>query len=115
MITRSWTSEAANRLLLGLPPEEQAKIVEYGAMLRLADLRRQLAHAQSVIKEMQAKYNVTLADWERDGLPDDAGYAMHEDYIMWHHYTERAARAEKQIHALEEGMNPSERNTPDAG
>jgi len=26
------------------------------------------------------------------GLPDDAGYEMHEDYIMWHHW---AAVADK--------------------
>ncbi len=106
---KSWSSEMANDLLLSLPPEEQAKIVEYGAMVRLADLRRQLLEAQSKIKELGEKYHTTLADLAREGLPDDAGYEMHEDYILWHHYAEKLVALEKSIATLEQGLNPPNR------
>ena len=106
MITKSWSPEAANSLLRNLSPEEQAKVVEYGAMLRLADLRRQLLQAQTTIKELGAKYQTTLTQLSSEGLPDDAGYEMHEDYILWHHYTEKIVRLEKSISVLEEGLRP---------
>jgi len=114
MMTKNWTTEQVNRLLVSLPPDEQARIVEYGVMLRLADLRRQLSHAQGVVKEMGAKYHTTIEQLEQEGLPDDAGWEMHEDYIMWHHYTERTVRIEKTIGALQEGLNSPPRRSSDA-
>ncbi len=111
---RSWSLQAANTLLLNLPPDEQAAIVEYGAMLRLADLRRQLFDARHHIAELTAKYHTTLAELERSGLPDDAGYEMHEDHILWHHYAEQAAKAENAVAALEEALKSSGGALPDA-
>jgi hypothetical protein len=29
-----------------------------------------------------------LAKLEAEGLPDDADFKMHEDYILWHHWAE---------------------------
>ena len=40
--------------------------------------------------------NITL----RRLLDNDADYKMHEDYIMWHHWTEAAEKAGKHIEAL---------------
>ena len=41
-----------------------------------------------------------LLELEEKGLPDNADYEMHEDYIMWHHWSEAAEKAEKQIDSL---------------
>jgi len=30
---------------------------------------------------------------ETEGLPDDADYELHEDYIMWRHWTAVAGKA----------------------
>ena len=42
-----------------------------------------------------------LSELEEKGLPDNADYEMHEDYIMWHHWSEAAEKAEKQIESLQ--------------
>ena len=38
---------------------------------------------------------------EKRGLPDNANHEMHEDYIMWHHWTKEAEKARKHIADLE--------------
>ena len=42
-----------------------------------------------------------LSELEEKGLPDNADYEMHEDYIMWHHWSEAAEKAGKQIESLQ--------------
>ena len=87
---------------LALGREERVKIITHGAAFRLSDLRNRLILAQSKIEQFQAKYEQSLEDIERDGLPDDAGYEMHEDYIFWHHWTEEATKAGQEITRLEQ-------------
>jgi hypothetical protein len=50
----------------------------------------------------EEKYRVTLAQLDADGLPDDANYEMHEDYIIWHHWAAVANKTRKDIASLEE-------------
>jgi len=42
-----------------------------------------------------------LAELYSRKLPDDADHEMHEDYIMWHHWTDAVEKAKKQIIDLE--------------
>lgn len=68
-----------------LPSEERIAVISHGAALRLSTLKKRLFLAESKIRHFQEKYEVSLAELEAKGLPDDADYEMHEDYIMWHH------------------------------
>jgi hypothetical protein len=82
--------------------EIRANIITHGAAFRLSDLRNRRLLAQSKIEQFEVKYGRSLAEIERDGLPDDADYEMHEDYIFWHHWTEAAQKVETEIERLEQ-------------
>lgn len=84
-----------------LPSEEKISIISYGAALRLSALRRRLFLAESKVRHFQEKYRTSLAEFDAEGLPDDADYEMHEDYIMWHHWEEVAEKLREQIALLE--------------
>jgi hypothetical protein len=90
------------KTFLSLPQEERKAIISHGAALRLSDLRKRLFLAESKVRHFEEKYKVTLAQLDTDGLPDDAGYEMHEDYIMWHHWAAVADKIRKVIASLEE-------------
>ena len=68
-----------------LPVEEKIAVITHGAALRLSALKKRLFLAESKVHGFQDKYHISLVDLEAKGLPDDADYEMHEDYIMWHH------------------------------
>jgi hypothetical protein len=38
------------------------------------------------VRRFEAKYGTTLDMLESRGLPEDADYEMHEDYIEWHYW-----------------------------
>jgi hypothetical protein len=86
---------------LSLSIDEQEAIISHGVALRLSDLRQRLFLAESKLRQYEEKYGTTLARLEASGLPDDAGYEMHEDYIMWRHWAGVANQAQQGISALE--------------
>jgi len=96
------TPQAIEGLFSSLPQDERAAIISYGVAIRLSDLRKRLFLAESKVKHFEEKYQITLAELDADGLPDDANYEMHEDYILWHHWAEVVEKTEKAIASLEE-------------
>jgi len=96
------TAMQLERKFLALPRGEREAIIAHGAAIRLSDLRRRLFLAESKVKSFEETYATTLEELENNGLPDDAGYAMHEDYVMWHHWSAVIVRLNKDIAALEE-------------
>lgn len=38
---------------------------------------------------------------ERDGLPDDAGYEMHEDFIFWEYWNDVAENPKREIESTD--------------
>lgn len=70
-------------------------------MFRLSDLRNRLFLAHSKVKHFQAKYGKPLAEMERDGLPDDAGYEMHEDFIFWEYWNDVAENPKREIESTD--------------
>ena len=50
----------------------------------------------------EEKYHTTLVQLETVGLPDDADFEMHEDYVMWHHWHEVLEVVSRDIAAVEE-------------
>ncbi len=89
-----------DRIFHSLPPEEQTEILSIGAAFRRLSLEKQLARAQSKVQEFEARYHTTLDQLEVEGLPDDADYAMHEDYIEWHYWSRVLERTRKTLDTL---------------
>ncbi len=69
--------------LAALMPEIRQRLIELGAPLLLTETEGRLALAERKIAAFERKYKVTLASLTRDGLPDDASMAMHEDFVEW--------------------------------
>lgn len=86
---------------LSLPGEEREAIISLGATLRLSYLRKRLFLAESKVRNFEEQYGITLTQLEAEGLPDDADYRMHEDYIMWGHWSDVIDRIKMDIAALE--------------
>ena len=89
------------QIFLSLPREERETIISHGAAIRLSNLRKRLFLAESKVRHFEEQYQITLAQLDIDGLPDNAGYEMHEDYIMWHHWAAVADKTKKDIASLE--------------
>ena len=86
---------------LALPALEREAIITHGAAIRSSSLKQRLFLAQSKLRSFEEKYQTTLEILNADGLPDEANYEMHEDYLMWMHWAEVAAQCEKDLVALE--------------
>ena len=84
-----------------LPPESQTAIIAHGAALYLSILKKRVVLARAKIQQFEAKYQTSLAQLDNSGLPDDADYEMHEDYIMWHHWNDTIQKANDQVALLE--------------
>ena len=81
--------------------EEQNAVLSHGAAIRLSDLKHRHFLAQSKVRHFEEKYQTTLVQLESDGLPEQADYEMHEDYIMWCHWDSVAKRVHKDMEVLE--------------
>ena len=98
MISPSISQEA----FLQLPGDERASVLAFGIAMRLSQLRERLFLAQAKVKELEEKYGTVLAALDLEGLPDDASPEMHEDFILWHHWDERAQETWTKISLLEQ-------------
>jgi len=102
MSITTFTPQAIEGLFSSLPQDERAAIISYGVTIRLSDLRKRLFLAESKVKHLEEKYRITLAKLDSEGLPDDADYEMHEDYILWHHWAEVIQKTREALVSLEE-------------
>ena len=84
-----------------LPNAEKMSVITHGAALLLSEWKKRLFLAESKIRHFEDKYHSSLAYIEEKGLPDDADFEMHEEYIMWHHWTDAASKARKRVSDLE--------------
>ncbi|MBI1987008.1 MAG: hypothetical protein HYS70_01495 [Nitrospinae bacterium] len=89
------------RAFSSLPFEERETIIRYGVAFRLSNLMKRLFLAESKIRYFEEKYKTTLTHLDTEGLPDDATYEMHEDYIMWHHWAAVAHKVKQDIDSLQ--------------
>jgi len=84
-----------------LSTEEKVSVISHGVALRLSEWKKRLFLAESKVGHFEEKYHLPLTELDRKGLPDDADHEMHEDYIMWHHWTDAIKKAKKQVRDLE--------------
>jgi len=87
---------------MSLPGTERTAIIRLGAAVRLSYLKKRLFLAESKLQQFESQYGVSLAELDAQGLPDDADHAMHEDYVMWHHWADVIDKVKPDIAALEE-------------
>ena len=93
---------ALERAFSALSPEERETIIRHGVVLRVADRQKRLFLAESKLRAFAERYHTTLEQLDATGLPDDASYEMHEDYIMWHHWAAVAQKVAQDIQALQD-------------
>ena len=96
------TKGMVEKTFLTLPHLEREAVISHGVALRLSGLRKRLFLAENKIRNFEEKYENTLDIVEDRGLADDADYEMHEDYVMWHHWTIVAEKTKRDITVLEE-------------
>ena len=79
--------ETMERVFQSLSPDDRAEILSVGAAFHRLGLEKRLARAQSKMQAFETKYHATLGQLEAQGLPDNADYVMHEDYIEWRYWS----------------------------
>jgi len=100
------------KLFDSLAVEEKTAIITHGMAFYLSAIKKRLFVAHAKVHDFEKKYCTTLKELDANGLPDDAGFEIHEDYIMWHHWNEVSQKLKKQIknyRAVEMiGLSPAE-------
>jgi len=84
-----------------LPTFELIPILRQGAVLRLPYLESRLWEAQAQVKVFEDKYATTFAELNARGLPDNASYEMHEDFIEWEYWGEVVQETAAALHNIE--------------
>jgi hypothetical protein len=80
-----------------LPEEELASILRQGALLRLPYLESRFQSARAEYERFERKYNTTLKQLRQEGLANDAGYELHEDFIEWEYWSDEMGRLQQTI------------------
>lgn len=69
-----------------LPAQEMLSVLRQGSILRLPHLEARLRQAEERVSSFESAYQTTLTELTAQGLPDDAGYQFHEDFIEWEYW-----------------------------
>jgi hypothetical protein len=100
MSTKTLTLSNVSDVFATLPREDQVEIFNIGTAFRVLDLQKRLAQAQENVQKFEAKYGTTLDVLESEGLPEDANYEMHEDYIEWHYWARVRGKTQDTLDVL---------------
>jgi len=101
LIMQPVANESIENKFSSLSSEEKISVISHGVALRLSEWKKRLFLAESKVRFFEEKYDISLVELDERGLPDDASHEMHEDYIMWHHWTDAVEKARKQVSDLE--------------
>ena len=97
---RSLDTDNMARALQALAPEDRAGILSVGAAFHRLTVKKRLERAERKVAGFEEKYHRTLHEIEADGLPDNADYAAHEDYVEWHYWGRVLERDQRTLEAL---------------
>ncbi len=100
MITAITDSELAESAFRSLPLSDRIEVLTLGASFHRLTVVSRLEHARAKMQDLENKYGITLEQLEAMGLPEDADYVMHEDYVEWRHWRRFKAEAEAAIQVL---------------
>ena len=93
--------EKTEKGFISLSPEEKFAIITHGTALYLSTLEKRLFLAQAKVRQFEEAYGISLSELDARGLPDEADYEMHEDYLMWHHWADTAEKLMEQVDLLQ--------------
>jgi hypothetical protein len=93
-------SEAMERALQSLTPQDRTEILSVGAAFHRLTLKKRLERAERKLQEFEARYHATLPQVEAAGLPDNADYTVHEDYVEWHYWSRTLEQTRKALETL---------------
>ena len=74
--------------------------LQYRYCLQAVRPAKRLVHAQENVRKFEAKYGTTPDILESKGLPEDADYEMHEDYIEWHYWARVRQKTQNTLDVL---------------
>jgi hypothetical protein len=66
-----------------LPIKVWQRIVQLGVERHVQELEAQLEEAQQQIAGFERKFGMSFVDLEQEGLPEDADWQVHEDWVEW--------------------------------
>lgn len=93
----SYDADLAERVFHSLPSVDQFEVMTFGASFHRLNLEKKLERARIKIQAMESRYRITLDQLELQGLPDNADYAMHEDYVEWRYWQRTERETQKAI------------------
>ena len=99
--TEATTIGQIEAIFAELTPEDKVSVIRYGMYLLRLELQQHRVLAEGKVRHYEATYHTTLAALNAEGLPDDAGYEMHEDVIMWQHWHDVLQETTERIVFLE--------------
>jgi len=91
-----------------LPSQEMLSILRQGSVLRLPHLEGRLHQAQEIVRRFESLYETTLDILLLEGLPDDADYQAHEDFIDLEYWQEVALETEDVIKNIKRILEKAE-------
>ena len=65
--------------------------------MRAWEVRNKIDLAQHKIEQFESKYGISLSALQKDGLPIDADFQMHEDFIEWEYWVEVLSESQKTL------------------
>lgn len=93
---------------IAIPAEELASILHQGALLRLPFLEGKLNQAAARVRDFEMKYSTTLSSLKQQGLPADAGYELHEDFIEWEYWSDTRETLESTVAQVRQLLQSTE-------
>ncbi len=94
------TSAPFEAQLTTLSPQIRERMAVYGSYLLLTEVESRLALAKERLAFFQKMYGISLADLNEKGLPENADWKMHEDYVEWSGWQVSYGEARETIDAL---------------
>ena len=89
-----------------LPIQDWDRILQLGADSRTHELQDELNRAEQALAKFEARFGMSLANLEKEGLPTNASFETHDAYIEWQSWEIRRADLKKRLttlHSLEVG------------
>ena len=93
--------------VIQLPTEVWQRIVQLGVERHIQELEAQLKEAQQQIASFELKFGMSFAGIQQEGLPEDADWQAHEDYVEWSSWEGLKTDLEQQLASLRAMPEPS--------
>ena len=89
-----------------LTAQDWERVLRLGAQGHSSELEAELARVERAIATFEKRYGMPLSHLEKDGLPAEASFEMHEDYIEWSSWDNRRKDLLSRLAALQ-GLSTS--------